>query len=117
MTRPHNILALALTIIVSPLALEGSVKAQGSDAPARVVVRSDDLDFTRPADAQILIERIKTAAVQVCGGTPDYRHARQAAAFDRCRKAAIRRAVQDAHQPMVSKIANIEAMPMPLAVR
>ena len=113
----NNALTLGLAIAVSAFVLTGSVKAHDSDAPARITVRANDLDLTHAPDAEILFARIEEASTQACGGTPDYRRAGQVAAFDHCRKAAIWQAVRQVNQPLLSEIADTEAMPMRLAVR
>jgi UrcA family protein len=114
----QNTLALTLTLVFGACLIGGAAfKAEGANAPAHLSVRTSDLDFSHAPDAQVLLQRIDDAATSVCGGTPDYRRLREVAAFEHCRKAAIWQAVRDAHQPLVTEIADTEPMPMRLAVR
>ena len=111
-------LALTLTLVFSTCLIGGAAsQAESADAPARISVRTSDLDFNHTPDALVLLQRIHDAATSACGGTPDYRRLREAAAFEHCRKAVIWQAVRDAHQPLVTEIANTESLPMRLAVR
>jgi UrcA family protein len=120
MIATHNALGLTLTLAVcaTSVILGGaSLRRQGDIHPAMIAVRSNDLDFNRPADNMVLFERIKEASVEVCGGTPDYRDIRRVPLFEQCRKVAIRLAVQQMNQPILTQLADIEVKPMRLAVR
>jgi UrcA family protein len=117
MITPNKILMLALVFAVSAAALSGSVRAYGADGPARVSVRTDDLDFSHAPDAQVLLDRLADASVKACGGAPDFRRTDQIEAFDRCRKAVIARAVREVNIPIVTEIAAAQALPMRMAVR
>jgi UrcA family protein len=86
-------------------------------APASIQVRSDDLDFSHAPDAQVMLDRIAAAAEKACGGTPDYREHRRLEVFDRCRRATISHAVDRLDEPMVTKLAELQPMPMHLVVR
>ena len=117
MISPNKILMLALVFAVSAGSLSGSVRAYGADGPARVSVRTDDLDFSHAPDAQVLLDRISEASVQACGGAPDYRDTNKVEAFDRCRKAVIARAVREVNIPIVTEIAAAQAVPMRVAAQ
>ena len=115
----HGILALAMTVSVGAagVVVGGAVRPQSVDAPAYVSVRSNDLDLQRPADAQILFERIEGASTQACGGTPDFRDTGRIASFDQCRKAVIKRTVRQLHQPLVAEVADANSLTMRIAIR
>jgi UrcA family protein len=119
MNALHNVLPPTLTAIVcaSVFVLAGTMHARVPVEPASVSVRSNDLDFNRPQDAAILIDRIEEASIPACGGAPDYRDLHRISSFEQCRKAVIKRAVLQVGQPLVTKVAEIETLGMRLAVR
>jgi UrcA family protein len=119
MTASHNILTptAAFALFAAAVVLTTIVPARGHGDPAILSVPYSDLDFNRPADAEILVERLQEASVPVCGGAPDYRQVERIATFEQCRRAAIQRAVTRMHQPMVSKIAAVETLGLRLAAR
>ncbi len=122
MITSHRALALSLTIasitaIASILVIEGLVRAEKTAAPAAISVRYDDLDFNHVSDAQILLDRIEAASVKVCGGAPDFHDQRRALIFDQCRKSVVIQAVRRFDQPVLTAIADPQALSMRLAVQ
>ena len=116
MTTVQKVLMLAA-------AIAGSASLVGVPMPKRpgevpeVVVRSDDLDFHHVPDAMVLFGRIEDASVQACGWTPAFQRSRQAAAFERCRKATIRKAVRQMNWAVLTEVAEDQPMPPRIAVR
>jgi UrcA family protein len=47
-----------------------AIRTSDRDGPPSQVVYFDDLDIADSADARILYQRIRTAAVEVCGSVP-----------------------------------------------
>lgn len=115
----NSIVALAMTLTVGAAGVVAgaAVHPQSADASAAVSVRTDNLDLQRAVDVQTLFERIEEASVSVCGGAPDFRDTGRIAAFDQCRKTVIRRAVRQLNQPLLTEVADANAMTMRIAVR
>ena len=67
--------------------------------------------------ATVMWSRIQHTAVTVCGGQPDVRLLDQRAAFDKCRRETIARAVGALDAPMVTAMANHQTAPVTLAAR
>ena len=85
-------------IAVQPAAQAGS-RPEKKELVTSVRVTYADLDLTRPADAGILVGRIKKAAHRACGGEP-WRHTnyymmpgRVERVFRECREDAVARAM------------------------
>jgi UrcA family protein len=93
----------ALIVAASAVALPAA--AQSVDEPVSVTVSYADLDIGHQAGAATLLHRLQTAAVQACGGAPDIRVLGEVAAFDKCRRAAVSRAVAEVHSPMLTALA------------
>jgi UrcA family protein len=93
----------ALVLAASAVALPAA--AQSVEEPVSVAVTFADLDIGHPAGAAILLHRLQAAAVKACGGTPDVRVLGETAAFDKCRQAAVSRAVDQVHSPVLTAMA------------
>ena len=63
---------LAITLALAALASTGVAQAQPAtyDDRTQTIVRYADLDLSRPAGAQMLLRRIRTASIRECGGRP-----------------------------------------------
>jgi UrcA family protein len=96
---------------VAAVALTGAAPAQ---PPAQLrgdaVVRYDDLDLSREADARTLLKRLEAAAEDACGRRPSLRGNRPGletflkADFHDCRAAAINNAVLALKAPVVTRL-------------
>lgn len=122
MFRPHSALLMLLSIAAATggLAIGGVVRAQDTAEAGptlSIEVRFDDLDLRHPAGARVLLHRIETAAIEVCGGQPDRRDPVQAAAFDRCRVAATDQAVSLLDETTLTAMADLQGLPLRLANR
>jgi UrcA family protein len=117
MSTTHNVLAAMLTLVIGAVIGQSIVSAHRTDAPRPISVRVDDLDLTHLPDTEVLLQRIADASVRACGEIPDFRHVRQAEAYERCRRAAITDAIRRVNQPIVTEIAETHAWPKRLAVR
>jgi len=115
----HGIMALAMTLSVGAagVVVGGAVRPQGASAPTAISVRSDDLDLQRPVDVQTLFERIEEASVTACGGTPDFRDTPRIATFDHCRKTVIKLTVRRLNQPLITEVADANALMTRIAIR
>lgn len=111
---PTVAVALCSAVVVLTGFTHGPVSPAG---PANLQVASSDLNFSRPQDVQTLLERMQDASVDACGGAPDFRDVRRISAFEQCRRTAIRRAVVQLNQPLVTEIAEVQTLGMRLAVR
>lgn len=90
---------LALAFVVIHPAAQAESRQEKKNLVGSVSVSYADLDLEQPADAEILVGRIKKAAYQVCGGEP-WRHTnyymmpgRVERAFKECRADAVARAI------------------------
>jgi UrcA family protein len=122
MTAPRYILPTALMFTACAAAVIvlvgfSRVSSPGVPAPAAISVSSSDLDFNRPEDAQTLFERIKEASVQACGGAPESSDLHRISAFEQCRTAAIKRAVAQVGQPMLTAVADTQTIGMRIAAQ
>jgi UrcA family protein len=98
-TRAIGALVIASAAIATP------ALAQSIDQAPSIRVSYADLDIHQPDGAGILLARIDVAADRACGGAPDLRLLAQRAAFDRCRREAISRAVAGVNEPLVTAAA------------
>jgi UrcA family protein len=70
-----------------------------------ITVSFADLDIGHQPGAAALLRRLQTAAEQACGGRPDIRVLGEVAAFDKCRRAAVSRAVAQVNSPRLTALA------------
>src|SRR5882672_481951 len=90
----------ALTLVgASSNALAGSP----SSALRHVTVRYSELDLSRPAGAQVLYQRLRLAAFDVCDNFAGSFSTRRLAAST-CYENALAKAVQDVNSPQLSAI-------------
>jgi UrcA family protein len=74
------------------------------------LVRYDDLDLSRNADAEVMLQRMEAAADQACGGRPSLRGSRPGLEtflredFRDCREAALANAIASLRAPTVTKL-------------
>jgi UrcA family protein len=97
--RVLGALCLAASAVAHPAA------AQSVDEPISVTVTYADLDISHQAGAAALLQRLQAASVKACGGAPDVRVLGQVAAFDKCRREAVSRAVDQIHAPLLTALA------------
>jgi len=117
MTMVQKFLLLAAAV-AGGACLAGVIRPpHDANGAPEVLVRFDDLDFHHVPDAMVLFGRIDDASVQACGGTPGFLHARQAAAFERCRRATIERTVRRMNWAVLGQVAANQTMPPRIAVR
>jgi UrcA family protein len=64
-----------------------------------------DLDIGQADGAKALYARIKAASAEACGGAPDARVLGDRAAFDRCQRQSIDRALSHVASPAVTEMA------------
>ncbi len=99
---------LAPISLVAILALTGAANAGLNDMrTGRVVVTMNDLNLSRPADAQTAFRRIERAAATACGGNPLAKTwlgqpmrpvLRQ---YTLCQEEAVARTIEQLHLPIV----------------
>ena len=70
----------------------------------QITVSYTDLDISRPAGAQILLQRLGAAANNVCGGQPDMRNLGMQGYFRSCFSQAMNGAVAAVHSPLVAEL-------------
>lgn len=116
MTRSTTAQALSALVLAASV-LGGHAAAQPIDQPISVTVSYADLDIGHPAGATVLLHRLETAAVQACGGMPDVRLLAQVAAFDRCRRESVSRAVAQVNSPILNAAASSRGSPTEFATR
>jgi UrcA family protein len=104
MTRSMTAQALA-ALILAGSAIAIPAAAQPGDQPISITVSYADLEIGHPAGANVLLQRLQAAAVEACGGLPDVRLLAQVAAFERCRREALSRAVAQINSPMLNAAA------------
>ena len=102
---------------MAALAIGAPAGAQTSEAPITVSVPYGDLNINHAAGAKVLLERIRTASVQACGGAPDIRLLAQSAAFDQCRKAAVNQAVAQMGSVILTALIDQAMEPVSVASR
>ena len=98
--------AALATSILAASAIAIPAAAQPADQTVSIRVSYADLDIGHSAGAKVLLHRLQAAAVQACGGMPDVRVLAQVAAFDRCRREAVGRAVAQIDSPTLDAAAN-----------
>ena len=116
MTRSTTAQALG-ALVLAASALGGHATAQSIDQAASVTVSYADLDIDRSAGATVLLHRLEAAAVKACGGMPDVRLLAQVAAFERCRRESVSRAVAQINSPMLNAAATRRGSPAEFADR
>jgi UrcA family protein len=94
--RILGVLSLAASAVSLPAA------AQSVDEPVSITVSYADLDISHAAGAAVLLRRLQSAAVKACGGAPDIRVLGEEAAFEKCRVAAVTRAVAQVNSPQLT---------------
>lgn len=65
-----------------------------------------DLNLQHPAGAAVVMRRIRTAAEQVCGGSPDLREVPEKTRFRACVSTVVRNAVADLNAARMSGAAS-----------
>jgi UrcA family protein len=100
---------IALASLASFPAAQADTRPEKKRLVASVPVTYADLDLNRPADARVLLQRIKQAAYRACGGDPR-RHTsytiiprRVEMAFRECREDAVAHAITTIHTPALSQ--------------
>lgn len=89
----------------SALALAASVpSAHAQPEQRQIAVRYADLDISRPAGAEALIDRIRLAARNVCGAEADIRDIARFRAQTRCQHEAEEAAIRSLHSPLLAKL-------------
>lgn len=94
-------IALAITICVGLPSGTSALAGQAARGEMRVVVSYGDLDTSRPAGARVLINRLRVAASQVCGGEPYIRDLTSRARYRTCTRQAMDVAVASIGAPLV----------------
>ena len=100
--------AMLSCLAMSPAAQAG-VQSVEKERVASVRVAYADLDLTREADVQILLERIEMAAYRACGGNPRQHWTYGAmpeltkTVFKECREDAIARTLSALDAPALSR--------------
>ena len=95
--RSHKLEILIAVLALTLLGENASCKPY--DFVGKVRVDLKDLDLHRPADAHILLERLKSAAYVACGGDPKLnnsyrtRPGKTVAVYEECRENAMKRAI------------------------
>src|SRR5262249_8033915 len=100
MTRALSALFLAASAIATPAV------AASLEEPVNITGSYPDLDISHPAGAAVLLHRIEAAATKACGGQPDVRVLAEVSHFDKCRSAALSKAVAEINSPMLTAAAN-----------
>ena len=104
----HSIItgALSAFVLAASAVTAAPASAASLDEPVTITVSYRDLDISHPAGATVLLHRLEAAATKTCGGKPDVRVLEEVAAFDKCRDAAINRAVAAIDAPLLTAAAN-----------
>lgn len=109
MLKQLTIASLALAAVAAAPA----ARAQASDLPS-VTVSMAGIDANSDSGARIMLQRIKNAAGQVCGGQPSLALDRQQK-FDPCVREVTLRTVSGLHNARVTALLNKEAPQTPKA--
>jgi len=88
--------ALALSVCAAP----GFAQPE----PHQIAVRYADLDISRPAGAEVLIDRIRLAARSVCGTQADLRDIARFRTQAACQHEAMETAIRSVNSPLVAKL-------------
>lgn len=80
--------------------------AQSTGFAPSVDVSYGDLNLQHPAGAAAVMRRIRTAAEQVCGGSPDLREVPETTRFRACVSTVVRNAVADLNAARMSGAAS-----------
>jgi UrcA family protein len=86
-----------------------STAAYAGPAAPSAAVHYADLNITKDADAQKLIDRIDLAARKVCGAQPSFGNLHSMARWDECVKNARTRALIATNSATVYRLAGIKA--------
>ena len=118
MTKIFSTRTLTLTAAAAfGLIVAAPAGAQTSEAPISISVQYADLNLNHAAGANMLLQRINSAAVRACGGAPDIRLPAQRSAFDQCRKAAVSQAVAEVNSPVLTAMVSHNPTPVTVASR
>jgi UrcA family protein len=109
--------SLAIAAAVLSAAVSGTAFAQQTEERATISVRVADIDFSNRDSARVALGRIQRAADVVCGGSPDIAHLAQRPAFNQCRVAAVKRAVDSLDRPVLNQVAAASSPPIFVASR
>jgi UrcA family protein len=76
-----------------------------------------DLDLSREAGAQVLLERIKAASLRVCGPRPSPKELRITISYKTCYRDAVSQAVASIESPLLSALLDSPPRSRQVAVR
>lgn len=97
------------TIIITAALAAAAQPALAETDETQVSVSYADLDLSREADAQIMLDRLEAAAREACGGDTRYRREHRLSRnqarreFEGCVSTALRGAVADLDAPQVRR--------------
>ena len=104
---------LKLQILIAAFALTllgQNASCKQYELVGKVHVELKDLDPGNPADARILLERLKQAAYRACGGDPRLNNSyrtrpeQTVAVYEECRKNAMKRAIDRIGAPTLAQL-------------
>lgn len=96
-------IGLAILIAATPLGAHSFAQSPGASNGRQVVVNYSDLDISSRAGAQALIDRMRQAASQVCGQSPD-RRSFMYRFYRTCVADALDRGVASLNAPVVAEL-------------
>jgi UrcA family protein len=89
----------AALVAIAAIAAPATALAGVDTYSARI--RFSDLQLDQPADADLMIQRIRSAALKVCGQAPAGRELRDRQSHSACLSATMDAAVQQVNAPLV----------------
>jgi UrcA family protein len=111
---------IALSALAS-LSLAGTVHAAdvrpSNPDMVRISVPVGDLDMSSSSGAAILLSRVHSAAVSICGDAPDIREAARFGAYQSCVNAAVDQTVASLDNPVVTAMNGHQPHPIKVADR
>lgn len=96
---------LAAALVLGFAALSPAQAAPDTQT-AHIDVPYGDLNLASPAGAEVMLKRIKAAALKVCGGKPDIRDRQATRFYNHCVNLAVAQAVARLNKPVVTAIFN-----------
>ncbi len=106
-----------LIAIAALVAIAAPAAAREIPEAPRIVVKYSDLDLNRSAGADVLIARIRQAALNVCGDGHSTRGLDQAAEHNACMAETMAAAVKQVNAPLVSARYGVPATSSRLAAK
>jgi UrcA family protein len=103
-TSMTRVIASTFAVFALVTTVSSANAAEYGRTTRQMVVSYDDLNLSRPAGAQILLERLRMASSSVCGGRPDVRYLDAQKYYRDCFGEAMKGAIAQVDSPLVAEL-------------